>query len=161
MSGHSRFHPCGPASLKAGLLIAAAAALASCQNLPRKQGTTAPPSAGAPPATTQATPLDSRFSYKMADVESVTARLVAGQPRQATVTISGLLNDGATSLHEIKQQRVQEGVFITVITSRPRDAMASLAIIPFERTVTVDLTGLPAGTAVITVNGVRATLDLQ
>jgi hypothetical protein len=140
--------------------MAAAAALASCQHLPSKQGTTAPPSTAASPAMTQAPPMDPRFSYKMADVESVTAHLVAGQSRQATVTISGLLNDGATSLHEIKQQRVQEGVFITVITSRPRDAMASLAIIPFERTVNVDLSGLPAGTAVITANGVRATLAL-
>ncbi len=38
--------------------------------------------------------------------------------------------------------------------------MATLAIIPFERTVEVDLTGLPPGTAVITVNGKQAALEL-
>lgn len=144
---------------KAGLLLATFALL-SCQNLARKkegdQTTNSPP----PSTPAPATPTDSRFIYKMADVESVAATLAPGQTRQATVTISGLLHDGATSLHEVKQQRISGGVFITVITSRPRDAMATLAIIPFERTVEVDLAGLPPGTAVITVNGKQAALEL-
>ncbi|WP_075087021.1 hypothetical protein [Verrucomicrobium spinosum] len=81
---------------KAGILLATTALL-SCQNLaPKKEGDQTRIS---PPATAPApsAPTDPRFIYKMADVESVAATLAPGQPRQATVTISGLLHDGATS----------------------------------------------------------------
>jgi hypothetical protein len=53
---------------------------------------------------------------------------------------------------------VDGGVTLSVITARPKDAVATLAIIPFERVVTVDLQGQPAGIFSISANAEGATV---
>jgi hypothetical protein len=142
-------------ALAAALLTTGAAVLllVSCQTPPK--GTPAPPAVSpvmSPHPGTSA-PVDPSFIYRMAQVESVSAVLAADGSPRATVTVSGLLNDGATSLHEIKQQRTSNGVVLTLVTVRPRDAIATLALIPFERTFAVELTGLPPGPCTISAHG--------
>lgn len=99
-------------------------------------------------------PADPNLMLKLADVDGVVVTYEPSPTPHARVVISGTLNDGATRIHDIRQQRVPGGVTLSVITSRPRDAVATLAIIPFERVVAVDLQGQPAGQFSISANGV-------
>jgi hypothetical protein len=99
------------------------------------------------------TPADPNLMLKLADVDGVVATYEPVPTPHARVVITGTLNDGATRIHDIRQQRVAGGVTLSAITSRPRDAVATLAIIPFERVVTVDLQGQPAGQFSISANG--------
>ena len=95
-----------------------------------------------------------------AHIESVQARISPDQPRTATVTIHGLLHDGATRIHKIEQKTEGGEVIVTVSTARARYAIASVALIPFERTINVDLSGLPSGPCRLRVNNVTATFTV-
>ncbi len=100
---------------------------------------------------------DPNVTLKFADVESVHAVWVPTLPPTVRVTIKGLLNDGATRIHDIQIQQDASGVTLTVITSRPRSASATMALIPFERELTVTLEARPKGPFTVTVNGVATT----
>lgn len=136
--------------LLTSLLSCAVAALPCCTALPlaSKPGSN-------PPASATAQPADGSI-LKLAQVESVRAEVSPTQPPEAIVVISGLLHDGATRVHEVQQQRLADGFVLTVVTARPAGAVASLALIPFERTVTLSLQGMPKGPCRIVVNGVAA-----
>jgi hypothetical protein len=101
---------------------------------------------------------DPNLTLKLADVDHITASYEPVPAPHARVVISGTLADGATRIHDIRQQRVDGGVTLSVITARPKDAVATLAIIPFERVVTVDLQGQSAGTFSISANAEGATV---
>lgn len=101
---------------------------------------------------------DPNLTLKLADVDHITATYEPSPTPHARVVISGTLADGATRIHDIRQQRVVGGVTLSVITARPKDAVATLAIIPFERVVTVDLQGQPAGIFSISANAEGATV---
>lgn len=104
------------------------------------------------------TPADANVTLKLADVESVQATYVAAPTPALLVKIKGLLNDGATRIHDIRQDRLTNGVTISVITARPRNLAATMALIPFERDVTVPLDGQPSGPFSISANGVATTV---
>jgi len=106
------------------------------------------------PADTSADP----WSYKLANLETIDAVVVKGDPSKARVTVRGLLHDGATRINEVQQQRIENGYVLTVTTARPRKAVASVALIPFERTVTVDLKDMPSGPCQISANGLSTTV---
>jgi hypothetical protein len=95
---------------------------------------------------------------KLAQVESIQAEVSPSRPQEATVIIHGLLHDGATRVHEVQQQRLADGFVLTVITARSRSAVASLALIPFERSVILNLEGMPKGPCKVVANGVTAML---
>lgn len=97
-------------------------------------------------------PANSEWIYKLATVEDVQATIASIDPPVATVTVRGLLPDGATRINDVKVQRLPEGIFLTITTARPRKAMATLALVPFERTVQVDLKGVSKGECRITAN---------
>jgi hypothetical protein len=92
---------------------------------------------------------------KLANVESVHAEVTATQPPQLLVTIRGSFPDSATGIHDVQEQKFADGYMITVITARPRNAVASLALIPFERKVTLSLEGVSKGPCRIAVNSVE------
>lgn len=103
---------------------------------------------------------DPSYLYKLAQVESVSAALLAGETRRVQVKLSGLLHDGATSVHQVVVQRVPGGVHLSVVTKRPRDSMATLALIPFDRVVEVDVSTMAPGPCQITAHGMTTQLDL-
>lgn len=136
-------------------LFCSAVALSSCGLLPTT------PSEPPPKAKAVATDdITDSSVLKLAQVESVRATIPPAQPPVATVIISGLLHDGATRVHEIQQQRLADGFVLTVITARPRNAVATLALIPFERTVRLDLSGMNPGACRVVANGVAATVTV-
>ncbi len=103
-------------------------------------------------------PANSEWIYKLATVEDVQATISSSNPSEASVTVRGLLPDGATRINNVKVQRLPEGIFLTITTARPRKAMATMALVPFERTVQVDLKGLPKGESRITANDAPTTV---
>ena len=133
----------------------AVATAASCSSWLKQHD---PKPGGAPPKAQVVAEAD--FVYKLAQIESVRATLSSTHPTQAEVVISGFLPDGATQVHEVQQQRLDDGFVLTVITSRPRSAIATLALIPFVRTVTLDLAGLPKCPCRIVAHGLATTVEI-
>jgi hypothetical protein len=124
------------------------ALLASCAHIQKTRPAATPES-----ATHDGAPADGTI-LKLAQIESVQAAISPTRPTEAHVVIHGLLHDGATRVHDVQQQRLADGIVLTVITARSRNAVASLALIPFERTITVNLQGMSKGPCKIVANGV-------
>jgi hypothetical protein len=136
--------------LTAALLSCAVMGLPSC-TMTQKSGSPGPaaPATDSPPAGSV---------LKLAQVEAVKAEVSPTQPPEAIVVINGLLHDGATRIHEVQQQRFADSFVLTVTTSRPPHAVATLALIPFERTVSLNLQGMAKGPCKIVVNGVETSV---
>jgi len=113
-----------------------------------------------PPATLSTISSDPDVILGTTDIESVQAFLVSTSPMRAKLVVKGLLNDGATSIHEIRQTRVTGGFVITISTTRERAAMATLALVPFEREIILDLSATASGPCEIRVNGKSTILQV-
>lgn len=140
-------------SVIAGAILMAFAVFSStgCQQLQSKGKK--PPLPTASPAG----PLEDGMIHQLAQVDAVAAQLSPLDPTKADITISGLLHDGATQVQDIQQQKLADGFVITVTTMRPKNATASLALIPFDRTLQISLEGMPKGLCKVMVNGVATT----
>ncbi|CAN5853558.1 hypothetical protein BH11VER1_BH11VER1_19000 [soil metagenome] len=122
----------------------------SCQHANPKSGAKTPP-----PVLSGL--VDDGLVIQLAQVDSVAGRLSPLDVTKAEITISGLLHDGATQVQDIQQQKLADGFVITVTTVRSKNATASLALIPFDRTINVSIADMPKGWCKIMVNGVAAT----
>lgn len=133
------------------LLFVALVSFTGCQH-PRSGAKTAPL-----PVPAVSGPADEALIHQLAQVDSVAAKVSPLDATKAEITISGLLPDGATQVENIQQQKLADGFVITVTTVRPKNATATLALIPFDRTISVSLVDLPKGSCKIMVNGVATT----
>lgn len=97
------------------------------------------------------------LEYASANVETVHAVLTSHSPPVVTLTVRGLLNDGATRIHKIDALKTAEGFDISITTSRERSAMATLALVPFERLLKLNLSGMKRGPCVVRVNQASTT----
>jgi inhibitor of cysteine peptidase len=77
------------------------------------------------------------------------------------VRVRGNLPDGCTELDRVEQSVTDQEIHITLYTQRPPDAICTLALVPFERVIPIDTTGLATGTYTVDVNGVSETLTLE
>lgn len=89
-----------------------------------------------------------------AAVERVDIRILESFPVQVHVTASGNLPDGCTQIDEIAQARKGYAFTVTMSTVRPADAVCTLALVPFQEVIPLDVAGLPAGTYTVNLNGV-------
>lgn len=76
------------------------------------------------------------------------------------VMVSGYYPDGCTKFHGTTQSVDDMRIVLTVETERPRDAMCTMAIVPYTETVTVDVSGLAPGVYTLDVNGLTGELTL-
>jgi hypothetical protein len=144
-------------SLKPVLCLAALTmAFTSCANMQNRRKATTGDAGNASGAAALAD--EGNSIQKLAQVESLQAEISPTQPTEANVIINGLLHDGATRVHDVQQQRLADGFVLTVVTTRPRNAMASLALIPFEKRITLNLQGMSKGPCKIVANGVATTI---
>lgn len=129
--------------------------LSSCQTNSRRNSASAPAVQIAPDLPSQ------DYIYGTANVESVEANVVNDSgPTKLRLRIRGLLNDGATNIDQIQHTRVPEGFVVTVTTARLKSAVATLALVPFEREITIDLSSFPSGPCQVRVNEVRTTVNV-
>ncbi len=105
-----------------------------------------------PPQLTDTTPFDTpvidRNSYQEHSyVESMQINIMESFPLQVSVTIQGNLPDGCTELVDLKATKMDETTFeVHIYTMRDPQAICTMALVPFEETLPLDVAGLPAGT---------------
>jgi uncharacterized protein YkwD len=96
----------------------------------------------------------------LALVDSVTLAPVAAGATQAEAVVRGSLGDACTTLADVTVRRQAQVFLINIFKERPANAVCAQVVSNFERTVTLDLTGLAAGEYVVVANDVNATLTL-
>jgi inhibitor of cysteine peptidase len=105
---------------------------------------------------------DTKYSYgQQAMVESMQVNLMESFPVQVSVTLSGNLPDGCTEIHEITAPREQQTFTISVITRKPMDVACTMALVPFEETISLDVEGLPAGDYTVQLGDLSETFTLE
>ena len=106
---------------------------------------------------------DEKFAYgQSAKVEGLSINLMESFPVQISVNLSGFVPDGCTEIHDIIAEREGDTFKIVIITRRPTgDIACTMAIVPFEETVKLDVEGLSAGTYQVEAGGLRETFTLD
>jgi putative hemolysin len=96
-------------------------------------------------------------------VDAVTIQILESFPVQVNALITGSLLDGCTVIDRVDHRfDAEEGIFwLEVITAHTEDDACTQALVPFQETVSLDVYGLPAGTYIVDVNGVRETFKLD
>lgn len=89
--------------------------------------------------------------------------LMESFPLQASAHVQGNLPDGCTTITAATAERVDNQFTITLTTNRPADMMCTMALVPFEQNVPLDILGLPAGTYTVVAGEATAefTLDMD
>jgi len=93
-------------------------------------------------------------------IEAVDVSVLESFPVQVQVTVSGNLSDGCTAIAAATAQQSGESFQIQIETTRDTEAMCTQALVPFDRTIQLDVQGLPAGTYTVTANGLSESFTL-
>jgi inhibitor of cysteine peptidase len=96
-------------------------------------------------------------------VDQIDVLILESFPVQVNVRITGNLPDGCTYLDEFEDEQVENTFEITIWTVRDPEAMCTMALVPFEETVSLDVLGLEAGeyTVVVQEQSTTFTLDVD
>lgn len=98
----------------------------------------------------------------LAVVEEVEVYILASSPMQINAVARGYLNDGCTSLGNIRQTLGGNTFSITINKVRGADLLCSQAIVPFSEVVPLEnISDLTAGTYTVNVNGIEAEFVLD
>jgi inhibitor of cysteine peptidase len=100
------------------------------------------------------------YIYGTATVETVQVMTLESFPVQIHVVAEGYLPDGCTEINEIKTERADNNFNVNISTKRPKDAICTQAIVPFNETIPLDVQGLKAGNYTLNVNGVKGSFEL-
>jgi inhibitor of cysteine peptidase len=82
-------------------------------------------------------------------------------PVQVRVAIEGSLSDSCTELGDIITDREDNKFTVSVTTLRPAEAFCAQVIKPFEKSVPLDVYGLPAGAYTATINNLEKSFSLD
>lgn len=105
---------------------------------------------------------DVKFSYgSTATVESLDVQIMESFPVQVDAILTGYLPDGCTEIYEINAPRDDQTFTIQVVTRRPVDLACTMAIVPFEETISLDVEGLPAGEYTVEYGEMSQTFTLE
>ncbi len=84
-------------------------------------------------------------------VDKMDVFILESFPLQVAVEVIGNLPDGCTRIVGSKSNRVDENTFeIFIYTDRPEDTSCTMALVPFEETIMLDVYGLPSGKYIVT-----------
>jgi len=97
---------------------------------------------------------------RAAALDSMDVMTLESYPVQVRVLIRGYYPDGCTCLGKVRQSVEGERILLQVFTTRPRDAMCTQALVPFEESIPVDVRDLTPGSYVLEVNGLTQPLDI-
>ncbi len=97
---------------------------------------------------------------RSATVRSLQLQVLESFPVKIGVTLSGVLPDGCTRIEEVETIREGNAFHLRLYTERPADAMCTMALVPFEQTVTIDTAGLPPGGYTVHAGELTATFRL-
>ena len=94
-------------------------------------------------------------------VEHISVSLLESFPQQAHVHVQGHLSDSCTIIDDSTSRRVGRAFFIAIDTAREKDALCTQALVPFTRTVPLDIFNLPQGRYVVQAGDTKATFTLD
>ena len=100
------------------------------------------------------------FTYGVAPVGSVDIITLKSFPAKINAAIHGYFPDGCTEIGKVTQKRDGNAFMIEITTKRPAGAYCTQSIVPFDRTVPLDVYGLPAGNYTVNANGVKAAFEM-
>jgi inhibitor of cysteine peptidase len=103
---------------------------------------------------------EEEYIYGTATVETIQIILLESFPIQVQVVAQGYLPDSCTEINKIQTEMEGKNFKINISTKRPRDAICAQVIVPFNRTIPLDVLGLKAGNYTVTVNGVKKSFEL-
>ena len=120
-----------------------------------------PTAVDAPTAYAPATePSDDGVVEGVAAVENIDILILESFPVQINVVARGDLPDGCTMIDEAIQERDGNTFRVTITTVRPVGMVCTEALVPFEKVISLDVYGLPAGVYTVDANGVSGTFEL-
>jgi hypothetical protein len=79
---------------------------------------------------------------------------------QVSVVVQGSFPDSCTSLSDVTQTVEGNAISVTLAGVQPEGMMCAQVLTPFEETIPLDVSGLPAGEYTVDVNGSTTTLVL-
>ncbi len=83
-------------------------------------------------------------------------------PVQVRVNVVGNLPDGCTSIVGSKGEMIDESTFqLSIFTKRPADMMCTMALVPFEESIILEVEGLSAGTYMVKGFGLEDSFTLD
>lgn len=108
--------------------------------------------------------IDENIDYIRGDavVESIDLLIMESFPVQVSASAIGYLPDGCTEIDEenITVERNGNVFNVSIQTLRPKEAMCTQEIVPFEQRVELDVYGLEKGNYIVNINGVEGTFNL-
>ncbi len=97
-----------------------------------------------------------------ATVESIEILIAASFPVQVFAALRGYLSDGCTKISGVTARGPLANRFhIEITTQRLAGALCTLALVPFEHNVPLDVHGLPKGDYEVVADGVGASFTLR
>ena len=105
-------------------------------------------------------PSGEKYIYGTANIENIQIMTLESFPVQIHVVAEGYLPDGCTEIDGITAERVKNTFNINISTTRPKDAVCTQAIIPFNETIPLEVQGLKAGNYTVNVNGIMGSFEL-
>ncbi|MCC7576997.1 MAG: hypothetical protein KK926_09220 [Methanomethylovorans sp.] len=101
------------------------------------------------------------FMIGVASVDNVQVLIMESFPVQVSVEATGYLPDGCTDIGNVTTTKDGNTFYVEIGTIRPRDALCTQALVPFTRSVPLDVYGLEKGVYNVDVNGKTASFELS
>ena len=111
------------------------------------------------PPPTKPNPMDTEVGRAV--VDSIDILLLESFPLQVHASLKGNLPDGCTKIGEVVQtyDSATRTFTLDVQTLRPKGMACTLAVVPYEKNVALEVYGLPKGTYTVNANGMTATFE--
>jgi inhibitor of cysteine peptidase len=115
------------------------------------------------PTSLPSVPVDGGERGQAAMVDEIDVLILESFPVQINVVVRGNLPDGCTYLDEFDVQQDGSTFEMIIWTVRDPEAMCTMALVPFEETIPLDVLGLEAGeyTVVVQDQSINFTLDVD
>lgn len=101
------------------------------------------------------------FITGVASVSNVQVLILESFPVQMNVEATGYLPDGCTTIGNTTVRKDGNTFYVEIGTIRPRDAFCTQALVPFTKSVPLDVYGLEKGVYNVDVNGKTASFELS
>jgi inhibitor of cysteine peptidase len=96
-----------------------------------------------------------------ATIDSAELFIMESFPVQVQLLLRGNLADGCTTIREIRQERSGSEFEVTVVTYRDPQAICTMALVPFEERIALNVHGLAAGDYTVNAGGVTVNFRLD
>ena len=99
-------------------------------------------------------PTDPELIIGQIQIERVDVRILESFPPQAVAHVEGVLGDGCTEFHSLEQRRSGNMVTVTILNTRPREAICTMIAKLYKADIPLE-GPYPPGQYVVRVNGLE------